>query len=65
MTTEEEIEKLKDHSQMLGRIASYTEDFCESEDDTTLVCVLRLLARYHSLESDSFFDAIRDEQKRD
>jgi hypothetical protein len=64
MTTEE-IEQLKAHSHMLGRIASYLEDFCESDEDTTLVCVLRLLARYHSLEADSLFDAIRDEQKRD
>jgi len=64
MITEEEIKQLKSDSLMLGRIGAYTEDFCESEDDTTLICVLRLLARYHSLEADSLFDVIRNEEKR-
>lgn len=60
--TEPEIEELKSNSQMLSRIASYVEDFAESDEDTTLICVLRLLARYHSLEADSLFDAIKDEE---
>ena len=71
MTTEEEIEQLKAEikqirldSQMLGRIAVCTEDFSESDEDTTLICALRLLARYHSMEADRLFDVIRDEKKR-
>ena len=64
MITEQEIKQWKSDSLMLGRIGAYTEDFCESEEDTVLICVLRLLARYHSLEADSLFDAIQGEQKR-
>lgn len=58
------IERLKEHSQMLGRIGMYVEDFAESEEDTTLICVMRLLARYHSLEADAMHDAIKDEEER-
>ena len=58
------IEQLKKHSQMLGRIASCVEDFAESEEDTTLICVLRLLARYHQMEADAMWDAIREEEAR-
>jgi len=58
------IEQLKKHSQMLGRIAIYVEDFGESEEDTTLICVLRLLARYHQMEADAMWDAIKDEEAR-
>ena len=57
------IEKLKEHSQMLGRIASYVEDFAESDEDTTAICVLRLLARYHHMEADCMYDAIKDERE--
>lgn len=56
------IEQLKKHSQMLGRIASCVEDFAESEEDTTLICVLRLLARYHQMQADCIHDAIKDEE---
>ena len=66
MTTEEEIEQLKADikqlrldSHMLRRIATYTEDFSESDENTTLTCVLRLLARYRSMEADILWDAIR------
>lgn len=60
----EDIEQFKKHSQMLGRIATYVEDFAESEEDTTLICVLRLLARYHQMEADNMWDAIRNEEAR-
>lgn len=60
----EDIEQLKKHSHMLGRIASYVEDFGESEEDTTLICVLRLLARYHQMEADAMWDSIKEEEAR-
>lgn len=62
--TQEEIEQLKADSHMLGRIAAFTEDFCESDEDTTLICVLRLLARYHSMEAESLWDVIRKEEEQ-
>ena len=60
----EDIEQLKEHSRMLSRIAAYVEDFAESDDDTTIICVLRLLARYHQMEADCMWDAIKDEEAR-
>ena len=52
--SEEEYNDLKSHSQMLGMIGSYVEEFCE-EDDTTLAGVVRLLAEYHSLKSKDLY----------
>ena len=49
---------------MLSRIAAYVEDFAESDEDTTVICVLRLLARYHHMEADCMYDAIKDEKER-
>jgi hypothetical protein len=48
--TDEQFDELKSHSQMLGVIGMYVEDFC-SEEDTVLVGVLRLLAKYHSMKA--------------
>jgi hypothetical protein len=47
--TNQEIDKLKDHSRMLGRIAAWVSDFCDEEESTTEEAVLRLLDKYHSL----------------
>lgn len=58
------IEQLKFDSRMLSRIAAYVEDFAESDEDTTIICVLRLLARYHQMEADCIWDAIKDEEAR-
>lgn len=58
------IEMLKSESRMLSRIAVYVEDFAEGDDDTALICVLRLLARYHQMEADCMWDAIKDEEAR-
>lgn len=52
----------ENHSQMLGRIASYVEDFAESPDDTTLICVLRLLAVCYELKADEMHRAIEREE---
>lgn len=60
----EDIEQLKENSRMLSRIAAYVEDFAESDEDTTVICVLRLLARYHQMEADCIWDAIKDEEAR-
>ena len=58
------IEQLKSDSRILSRIAAYVEDFAESDEDTTIICVLRLLARYHQMEADCIYDAIKDEKER-
>lgn len=55
--TEERYQELTSHSQMLGIIGSYVEDFC-NEDDTVLVGVLRLLGEYHMMRSDEMYDKI-------
>lgn len=60
----EDIEQLKENSRMLSRIAAYVEDFAESDEDTTVICVLRLLGRYHQMEADCIYDAIKDEEAR-
>ena len=50
------------HSIMLGRIAAYVEDFEETENDTTLLCVLRLLVAYHELKQAELYRAIEREE---
>jgi hypothetical protein len=52
----------ENHSQMLGRIAAYVEDFAETENDTTLLCVLRLLVAYHELKQAELYRAIEREE---
>ena len=56
--SEEEYNDLKSHSQMLGIIGSYVEEFCE-EDDTTLIGVVRLLAAYHALKSRDLYEELK------
>lgn len=51
--SEEEIERLKSHSEMLGMIANHTSSFCINEKDTTLVAVLRLLRDYHYAKAEA------------
>ena len=57
------IEQLKADSRMLSRIAACVEGFSENDEDTAIICVLRLLARYHDMESDNVYDAIELEQR--
>jgi len=52
----------ENHSQMLGRIAAYVEEFAKLEDDTTFLCVLRLLAEYHELKADELHRAVEREE---
>jgi len=50
--SEQEYKKLKSHSQMLGMIGAYVEEFC-NEEDTTLIGVKRLLADYYVLKGEN------------
>ena len=47
----------KENTLMLNQIGAYVEDFCNDED-TTLVGVMRLLAKYHQLESEVLYQKI-------
>jgi hypothetical protein len=49
---------------MLSRIAAYVEDFAQSDDDTTLLCVLRLLAVVYELKADEMHRAIEREEEK-
>jgi hypothetical protein len=51
-----------DHSLMLSRIAAYVEGFAETENDSTLLCVLRLLVAYHELKQAELYRAIEREE---
>jgi len=42
---------MSDHSIMLGRIANIVSEFCEKEEDTTLLAVARLKAKYLDMEA--------------
>ena len=46
-----EIERLKEHSQMLGIIGMVVEDFC-TEEMTTLDGVRELLAQWHEMKAE-------------
>jgi len=56
------IEQLNSNSYMLSRIAVWVEDFAKSKEDTTSICVLRLLAEYHQLKADQIWYAIKEEE---
>jgi hypothetical protein len=55
--SEQEYKELKSHSQMLGIIGTYVEDFSK-EDDTVLQAVLRLLADYYAMRSEEIYSRI-------
>ena len=48
--TDEEIERLREHSQMLGVIACTVEHLC-TEEMTTLDGVRELLAQWHEMKA--------------
>jgi len=50
--SEQEYKELKSHSQMLGMIGAYVEEFC-NEEDTVLTGVKRLLADYYVLKGEN------------
>jgi hypothetical protein len=49
---------------MLGRIAAYVKDFAETENDTTLMCVMRLLIAYHEAKKGELYRAIEREEEK-
>jgi hypothetical protein len=49
---------------MLGRIAAYVEDFAETHDDTTLLCVMRLMAVVYDLQADQMHSVIEREEEK-
>lgn len=61
--SEDYIKQLEQNSQMLGRIAGFVGDFAENEEDTTILCVLRLLQEYHYAKAQSLQEYIDIEQK--
>ena len=50
--SEKEYKELTSHSQMLGMIGTYVEEFCD-EEDTTLTGVIKLLADYYALKGEN------------
>jgi len=56
--SEEEYNKLQLHSQMLGIIGTYVEDWCD-EEDTVLCGVMCLLAEYHAMRSNELYEELR------
>ena len=43
---------------MLGKICMWVDDFAKDPDDTTYLCVLRLLADYRRLQAQEVEEAI-------
>jgi hypothetical protein len=50
--SEKEYKELKSHSQMLGMIGAYVEEFCD-EEDTTLTGLIKLLSDYYALKGEN------------
>ena len=48
---------------MLGRIAGFVGDFAKNEEDTTILCVLRVLQEYHYAKANSLQEYIDIEEK--
>lgn len=51
---------LKSNSRMLGQIANLVAEFCEDENDTTLLAVARLLAHYRDAQSRLAWEFVDD-----
>jgi hypothetical protein len=52
---------------MLGHIAMYVEEFARDSEDTTLMCVLNLLEKYHACKSEQAFmklEELREKNKQ-
>lgn len=61
--SEDYIKQLEQNSQMLGRIAGFVGDFAKNEEDTTILCVLRVLQEYHYAKANSLQEYIDIEEK--
>jgi hypothetical protein len=51
------LEEYKNCHAMLSQISIYVEEFCNDED-TTLMGVIRLLAEYHQLKAELFYNKL-------
>lgn len=60
-----EVAMLREHSAMLGRIANAVSDFAEHSEDSTYLCVLRLLAQYHDNKCSELYYRIAKEESRE
>jgi hypothetical protein len=56
--SEDYVKQLEQNSQMLGRIAGFVGEFAKNEEDTTILCVLRLLQDYHYTKANSLQEYI-------
>ena len=61
--TNKEYEMLKSHSQMLGQIGMYVEEFIKDEEDTTLDAVILLLQKYHECKADYYYHRLEEHNK--
>ena len=61
--SEDYVKELEKNSQMLGRIAGFVGEFAKNEEDTTILCVLRLLQDYHYTKAQSLQEYIDIEEK--
>lgn len=61
--SEEYVKQLEKNNSMLGRIAGFVGDFAKNEEDTTILCVLRLLQDYHYAKANSLQEYIDIEEK--
>ena len=61
--SEDYVKELEKNSRMLGRIAGFVGEFAKNEEDTTILCVLRLLQEYHYSKANSLQEYIDIEEK--
>ncbi|MCX8511181.1 MAG: hypothetical protein ORN83_05430 [Chthoniobacteraceae bacterium] len=51
-------------SKTLRQIDAYVREFAETHDDTTLLCVMRLMAVVYDLQADQMHSAIEREEEK-
>ena len=61
--TKEQYEELNSHSQMLGQIGAYVDDFIKDDEDTVLEAVIRLLSKYHECKADFYYHRLEEQDK--
>lgn len=61
--TKEQYEELNSHSQMLGQIGMYVDEFIKDDEDTVLEAVIRLLSKYHECKADFYYHRLEEQNK--
>lgn len=61
----EMVEGLSKHSVMLSRICGLVGEFCEEEEDTTLMAVARLRAKYYDLMAHESWEFVSKLEKNE